>query len=439
MNSSRVILPRVISKVFLGLNFFKAFGIYTITSFATKAISFLLLPFFTHYLSRADYGQITIFSNAFFLLAPLMSMGIGETFTVEYPQFNKRDMSCFISTSIIIPLCGLPIMLIIVLLFHQGLTKLTGLSESILYLICWLNFFNFFSDYLFSVLRNQRRPVFFGIMAIVKTTLELSLAIYFISIRHDGYMGRVKSIFLNILVISLFAIFFLAKNRLIIFQLSKKWLKLILKRGFPAIPLFFMAFTMYNCDTFMVNYFYGPSKAGLYGLAGQFAFILTVVTTAFVTPFYPFLYEKLINREQLKVVSLVVRYILFLTALLIGLALLTPVVFKLFISPKFFQALYYLIFLLAGQYFYSLYLILAGLIFYKRHNHFYYFISPLVIIFTISVNYTLLHIVRVNQFAITSALSYFFCLMVVATIYHKYIIRGLRLYFTHTLRLKSAV
>jgi len=421
------------------LNFFKAFGIYTVTGFATKAISFLLLPFFTHYLSQADYGLITIFSNAFFLLAPLMSMGIGETFTVEYPGFQEKDISRFVSTSITVPLLGLPIMLVIVWAFHGGLTILTGLSENILYLICLLNFFNFFCDYLFTILRNQKKPVFFGVMAIVKTTLELSLAIYFISYCHDGYMGRVKSIALNVLIISLFGIFFLVKNRLIIFQFSKKWLLLILKRGLPTIPLFFMSFTMYNCDTFMVNYFYGPSKAGVYGLSGQFAFILTVITTAFITPFYPFLYENLINRNKLKVVSLVMRYIFFLTALLAGIALLTPFVFHLFIAEKFFPALYYLLLLLAGQYFYSLYLVLAGLIYYKRHNRIYYFIAPLVILFTITVNYTLLHIVKVNQYAITSALSYFFCLMVVVIIYNKYIREALKLYLRHGLKLTSVV
>jgi O-antigen/teichoic acid export membrane protein len=368
-----------------------------------------------------------------------MSMGIGETFTVEYPRFNKQDISAFVSTSITIPLTGLPVMLIVVWIFHNSFTRLTGLSEDILYLICLLNFFNFFCDYLFSILRNQRRPVFFGVMAIVKTTLELSMAIYFISFLHDGYMGRVKSIFLNILIISLFSIFFLIKNRLVAFKFSKKWLLLILKRGFPAIPLFFMSFTMYNCDTFMVNYFYGPSKAGLYGLAGQFAFILTVITSAFITPFYPFLYENLINGNQLKVASLVVRYIFFLSALFLILALCTPILFEFFISKKFQPALYYLDLLLSGQYFYSLYLILVGLIFYKKQNHIYYFICPLVIIFTVSVNYILLHIVKVNQFAITSALSYFFCLMVVVAIYYKYIKRALLLYFKHNLKFTSAI
>jgi hypothetical protein len=133
------------------------------------------------------------------------------------------------------------------------------------------------------------------------------------------------------------------------------------------------------------------------------------------------------------------RYILFLTVVLAGIALLTPLVFHLFISEKFYPALYYLLLLLAGQYFYSLYLILAGLIYYKRQNRIYYFISPLVILFTIAVNYTLLHIVKVNQYAITSALSYFFCLMVVVIIYNKYIREALKLYLRHSFKLTSAV
>ena len=113
--------------------------------------------------------------------------------------------------------------------------------------------------------------------------------------------------------------------------------------------------------------------------------------------------------------------------------------FRFFISPKFHPALYYLLLLLAGQYFYSLYLILVGLIYYKRHNHIYYFICPLVILFTIGTDYTLLHIVKVNQYAITSALGYFFCLILVAAIYQKYIRRGFKLYFKRNLKVAPTI
>lgn len=410
------------------MGFYKSFGIYTLAGFVSKGIAFLLLPFFTHYLSQSDYGLITIFSNSVYFIAPLMNMGIGDTLTVEYPRLAKNEISSFVSTSMVIPLIVLLVVLLAALIFHSFFSSVTGLSATLIYLICILSFLNFFSEYLFTMLRNQQKPVSFGILSIVKTGLELLFAVYFIRFCQAGYIGRVGSMLLTTLLFASFALVYFIKNRLIILEFSKEWIRLILKRGLPSVPLFFMVFTMYNSDTYMVNYYYGPAKAGLYGLAGQFAFLLTVITASFITPFYPFLYENLHKGNHQKVVSLIVKYIFLISGIFLSILLLTPMVFKLVIAPKFHPALYYLFLLLVGQYFYSFYLILAGLIFYKKQNHLYYYICPVVITFTLCVNYFLLHIVKINQFGLTSALSYLFCFVVVALIYHSDIKNGISIY-----------
>lgn len=410
------------------MGFYKSFGIYTLAGFVSKGIAFLLLPFFTHYLSQSDYGLITIFSNSVYFIAPLMNMGIGETLTVEYPKLAKNEISSFVSTSMVVPLIVLLVSLLAALIFHNFFSSLTGLSANLIYLICLLSFFNFFSEYLFTMLRNQHKPISFGTLSIVKTALELILAVYFIRFCQAGYVGRVGSMLLTTLLIAVFGLIYFVKNKLIVLEFSKQWMSLILKRGLPTVPLFFMMFTMYNSDTFMVNYYYGPAKAGLYGLAGQFAFLLTVITASFVTPFYPFMYENLHKGNHVKVVSLIVKYILLISGIFLSILLFTPLAFKLVIAPKFHPALYYLFLLLAGQYFYSFYLILAGLIFYKKQNYLYYYICPLVITFTLGMNYFLLHILKISQFAFTSALSYLFCFVVVALIYRRDIKRGILIY-----------
>lgn len=81
------------------MNILKSFGIYTVAGILGKVASFLLLPFFTHYLSEGDYGIINIFTSSVYFIIPFMAVGIGETFSVEYPRFTKEEMVKFISTS----------------------------------------------------------------------------------------------------------------------------------------------------------------------------------------------------------------------------------------------------------------------------------------------------------------------------------------------------
>ncbi|MFB9840795.1 lipopolysaccharide biosynthesis protein [Mucilaginibacter ginsenosidivorans] len=411
------------------MSFYKSFGIYTICGLAAKGISFFLLPFFTHYLSQSEYGIIVIFSNSIYFIAPLMNMGIGETFTVEYVSIDKKQLTGFVSTSLTIPVLVLLIVLLIVIAFHGFFYRLTGLTTQVQYIVCFFSFSNFFSDYLFTVLRNKNKALSFGMLAILKTVLELTLAVVFIRFLKMGYMGRVQSMFISTAVVFIVTLFYFIKSGLLTFSYSKSWAMLILKRGFPAIPLFFMVFVLYNTDKYMINYFFGPARAGLYGLAAQFAFIITMLSSAFITPFYPFLYENLNKGNLRKVVIVTSSYMLLLGITGLAIYLLAPVGFRYFIAPKFYSSLYYLPFLIVGQFFYSAYMILGGLVYYKRQNNVYYFIAPVVILFTIAVNYYLLNTLKIEQFAYTSALSYMFCFILVAFFYRQELKKGLMILY----------
>lgn len=416
------------------MSFYKAFGIYTICGLIAKAISFLLLPFFTHYLSQSEYGIIIIFSNSIYFIAPLMNMGIGETFTVEYPLMTKKQQADFLSTSLAIPIVVLLLVLAVITFAHPLFFKLTGLTGELQYIVCFFSFTTFFSDYLFTVLRNKNRPVSFGVLAIFKTVLELVLAVYFIKYLRMGYMGRVQSMFVSTAAIFAFTIFYFAKSGLLSFTFHKDWAILILKRGFPAIPLFFMVFVLYNTDKYMVNYFFGSAKAGLYGLAAQFGFIIALISSSFITPFYPFLYENLYKRNHKKVVLVTGGYLLLLGITGLSICLLAPIGFKYFIAEKFHPSLYYLPALVAGQCFYSVYMILGGLVYYKRQNNIYYFICPAVMLFTIGINYYLLHIANISQYAYASMFSYFFCAALIAFFYRREIRTGLAILIRSGLR-----
>jgi O-antigen/teichoic acid export membrane protein len=411
------------------LSFYKTFSIYTICGFIAKGISFILLPFFTHYLSRSDYGLITIFSNSVYFIAPLMNLGIGETYTVEYPGLDKKNISSFISTSAIVPVIILVVASLSVGLFHPFISRLTGLPATLQYLICLFSFSNFFNEYLFTYFRNRNQPLNFGILTIVKTTLELALAVYFIKFCGDGYIGRVKSMFITTVIIFVFTLLYFIKNGVLNFSISKKWFLLVIKRGVPTIPMFVMVFLLYNTDNYMVNYYHGAAAIGVYGLASQISLLVNFICSSFITPFYPFLYDNLNKGNYVKVMSLVFKYIGFITGIVLLLALVTPLVFDYFIGYKFHGALHYLFLLLLGQYFFSIYLILVGLVFYKKHNSYFYYICPVIIILNIGINYFFIGFLNVSQFAIASALSYFVCLSIVAGTYYKYIYKGTVIYF----------
>ncbi len=401
------------------MNLIKSFSIYTIAGFLTKGLSFLLLPFFTHYLTQADYGLITIFSNSVYFIAPLMSMGISETLTVEYNNLTKKELTAFISTSIVFPIFTSIVTFLIVLFFPKNIESSTGLKSIHLYLLCILCWFNFFIDYFFTLIRNQNKPILYASIGIGKTVLELLLAILFIKGFNEGAMGRVNSIVISAAICFLFVLIYFIKNKLLKFNYEKKWQNIILKRGLPTIPFFLMLFFLNNTDKYLINYYHGANATGVYGLASQISMIINLIAAAFVTPFYPFLYENLRSKQITKIVKVVIVYLGLLVCATLIIGFCSSLFFNGFISENFKPSIKYIFILCVSQLCWGIFILFLGYLYYKKENYKLYYISIATIIFTLIINYVIIKQATSVNWAIASLVSYLFCLFTILLIYYK--------------------
>ena len=72
----------------------KSMGIYTVTNFFGKGLSFLLLPLFTNpkYLSPADNGLLSLFSQATIFVLPFINLGVLQSASVDYFKLDKKKL-----------------------------------------------------------------------------------------------------------------------------------------------------------------------------------------------------------------------------------------------------------------------------------------------------------------------------------------------------------
>lgn len=399
------------------MGFIKTFSIYIFSGILNRGISFLLLPFFTHHLSQADYGVITIFSNSMFFIIPFMSMGIGETLTVEYPTLSKEELRKFISTSLVFPASVFLISSLMILIFNGIFTQLTGLSTYLLFMVCVLSVFNFLTEYLFVLFRNENKPLSFAMLSIGKTVVELSLAIYLISVIKQGYMGRVNSILVSSAAGFIVVLIYVYKNKLFVPGISKAWLNIILKRGLPVVPFFLMLFVLNNTDNYFINYFHGKNNLGPYGLACQIAMIINLLATSFVTPFYPFFYQNLLKKEYVKIGKIILLYIFIMMLAVLFLAFCSPFFFKIFISSSFTESLKYIFLLSIGQLCWGIFILFLGYLYFKKENQKLYYISAVTICFTLTADYLIIKESDSINWAWANMLSFLFCLLSIMFIY----------------------
>ncbi|MBS1512391.1 MAG: oligosaccharide flippase family protein [Bacteroidetes bacterium] len=397
----------------------KSFSIYTFSGVLNRGISFLLLPFFTHHLTQSDYGVIAIFSNSIYFIIPFMSMGVGETLTVEYTNLPKGELKKFISTSLLFPVSVFLAALLLVAIAGHFFSSVTGLSIYLLFLVCLLSLFNFLSEYLFAILRNQNKPVLYAALSIGKTIVELTLAVYFISNLNQGYMGRVNSIIISTAVMVIIAVFYFYKSDLLATKISGEWLNVIFRRGLPSVPFFVMLFVLNNTDNYFINYFHGKGSLGPYALACQVAMIINLVATSFVTPFYPFLYQNLQNKEYLKIGKVLLVYLVLLVAAVMFLTLLSPLLFKIFIAADFSLSLKYIFLLSTGQMCWGIFIIFLGYLYFKKENNKLYYIAAATISFTLCADYFIIKEHYLFNWAWANMLSFLFCLLSIGFLYRR--------------------
>jgi len=92
-------IPAFIKKITGNSRGVKPLGIYTISNFLSKAISFASLPLFTYILEKKDFGTISLFSATVSFAMPFVSLGILYSTSTDYFRLEKKEFASFISST----------------------------------------------------------------------------------------------------------------------------------------------------------------------------------------------------------------------------------------------------------------------------------------------------------------------------------------------------
>src|SRR5690606_20529222 len=86
----------------------KKTGIYAIGTFGSKILTFLLIPFYSFYLDREEFGYYDLVITAINLLVPFITLQISDgVFRWLITAKTDRDRQIALSSSVFIALLGL--------------------------------------------------------------------------------------------------------------------------------------------------------------------------------------------------------------------------------------------------------------------------------------------------------------------------------------------
>lgn len=245
-------------------------------TFGSKILVFLMVRFYTGYLTTAEYGTADLITQTANLLLPIISLGITNG-VFRFAMDTKLDKKSVFSSGIItVTLGGLAFLIIAPIL------GLINQFNGFVWLIIIYTMASCYHSLCSQYIRALGSTLFFAVQGIVNTSLVIVLNIVFLAFLNMGITGYVLSV---VLADAFSALLIFVKEKLwlqITFKPDKAIFKDILKYSIPMIPATIFWWVTSVSDRYMVSGFIGTEANGIYAVSYKLPTFLTLISTVFM-------------------------------------------------------------------------------------------------------------------------------------------------------------
>lgn len=255
----------------------KNIGLLTVSNFASKILSFLLVPLYTSILTTKEYGVYDIFNTTVLLLIPIFTIDIVDA-VLRFSLDDKVDNNdvytignilTFVSTLIL----GLFLMINFIFDINQILKDYT-------FIFLGLYFFSSYNQFLQYYARGIDKVSILSISGVIATAVNLSLNILFLLVFKLGLRGYFYSTILGLIIPTIYLIV-----KLDIWQIKFSWNKnlfLEMKRYSQPLVLNSISWWINNSSSrYIVIFLCGVAENGIFSIGYKIPSILTVFQSIF--------------------------------------------------------------------------------------------------------------------------------------------------------------
>ncbi len=251
-------------------------ALISLGTFGSKLLVFLMVRFYTGYLTTEQYGTSDLITQTANLLLPIISLGITNG-VFRFAIDSKADKRSVFSTGLYcITLGGL------MFLGIAPLLSLVGQFKGYIWLIVIYTMASCYHSLCSQYVRAIGKTAFFAIQGIVNTSLVIILNILFLAVFDMGITGYVLSV---VLADGLSALLIFVKEKLwleITTKIDKSTFKEMLLYSIPMIPTTIFWWVTSVSDRYMVSGFISTEANGIYAVAYKLPTLLTLISTVFM-------------------------------------------------------------------------------------------------------------------------------------------------------------
>lgn len=386
---------------------------FVFCSFLQKGISFITIPIFTRILSTEDYGITNLFATWSSLLVLFATLNLsGGVYSRGLLEFNHKKYTSAVQG--LATLCSL-IVTILVLIFQDYLTQISGLPAPAIYVMC-VYFFVIAGINLWTV---KQRFIYkykaLIIVTIINSVISTIFGLLAVLLSSSG-KGEAKVIWstVGIIMVALpFYIYNFAKGKTFF---DKKMWKYSLSFNLPLLPHYLSNLILHQSDRIMIGWFTGAADVALYSVAYSVSSIVKVLTDAIGQAMMPWRYQNMKKKNYQLINKVSISLLVCVAAVVAVVNLLAPEIIRIFGGEAYMEAIWVVPPIMLSVFFIFIYGMFAHIEFYFLKTKFMMVASIISAALNILLNY-----IFIQQFGyIACAYTSLFCYMVYTFFHYVY-------------------
>ncbi|MBX9987784.1 oligosaccharide flippase family protein [Priestia aryabhattai] len=316
--------------------------VFAIGNLGSKLISFLLLPLYTYYLEKNEFGTVDLLTTTLSLIIPIVTLSVFDA-VLRFTMDKGYDNKIVLNNALLITLLGF----IFSILLYPLVIIAFPFPKLLLYFYVLLLIQSINSS-LSQFVRALGKIKFFSTIGIIGALTVLVGNIVFLVMLHWGIEGYLISLIFSNVVCFMYTFFFGDIRKYI--SISKANLNVVKKMliySIPLIPNALMWWIMSLSDRYIISFFLGLGANGLYAVASKIPNLLNVINSIFFQAWQMSAIEESESKNKsefyTKIFSLYSTLLLVCASVMIG---LTKFIMKFAVSDEYFEAWKYVPFLL---------------------------------------------------------------------------------------------
>jgi O-antigen/teichoic acid export membrane protein len=315
-------------------------AIYGIGGLVSRILAVLLLPLYTRFLTRADYGRVETITAATAVLVIVLRLGVSSAFFRFYFDYkDARDRLRVVRTSFWFTMTMATAGLVLGLVFAPQISDLLHLGghpdlvrAGAVALWAQMNY-----EQLTALFRVEERSVAYALASLANVLITIGMTVLLVAILHKGSLGLIVGNFIGTLVV--WAVLLAYRHEQLGLELDRPLLRRMQVFGLPLVPSALALWAINFIDRLFVAAYKGQGEVGVYSVAIRVSAAVTFLMIAFRTAWPAFAYSIEDDREARRTYAYVLTYLLLVASwLALALGALAPWLVQLLTTPRFQRA-----------------------------------------------------------------------------------------------------